>query len=500
MATVINDLVTRFGFEGTTAPLDTYNDQLTGSIKLLGGMLVALNAAAAGFAYWADTVLTGVDALDALGDRSGVAVGAIQELNYIAGQTQSTAGAMESTIASLSTTIGQAAQQGSEDFARLGISVRDASGQVKTADTVLEEVRQRFGQLNLSLNEQKHFASALGIDESLLKMLNKTDSEMAQLRDRARELGTLTAEQTEQAAKYKASLNAMGFALDSIKQLVAVGVAPQFARLAEEFTDLLASNRDWIVDGIRATVDFLGDLLAAFNRLLPVFGVMVGGFLAMKVAALGFGGVLGIVLSPAILITAAIVALLAIIDDLIVAFQGGESVIADFFQEFLGVDIVKVMTDIVNAVTEMVASVWKATEPLREVFATIFSGWGKLFAGDINGAIDNVTAAFRKLGSWLSNLFTPIFNRIADAALSILPDWAVDLISSDRPAGDVANPNTIPAGSVTTNSATIDNRRVEQSNTVNVYTNDPDRAGQAVRDNLQRQLSDANTQLSPGGR
>jgi hypothetical protein len=60
--------------------------------------------------------------------------------------------------------IGDAAQKGSDDFARLGISVRDSNGQIKTADVILSEVSKRFNDLNLSMQEQQSFASALGID------------------------------------------------------------------------------------------------------------------------------------------------------------------------------------------------------------------------------------------------------------------------------------------------------------------------------------------------
>jgi len=230
---VVQELVTEFGFLGSIKPLTDYNVSLGGSIKLLGGVFVALEGAAAGFGLWANDVLTGVDALGSLSRQTRVSVAGIQELNFAAEQSQSSSAAMESTIRGLTATIGTAAIQGSADFSRLGISVRDASGHVKTADTVLDEVRQRFRALGLSMAEQEHFASALGIDASLLQLLNRTDSEMANLRDRAQELGTLTGEQVEQAEDYKKSLNSMWFSLNNVKQLVAVGVAPELGRLAD---------------------------------------------------------------------------------------------------------------------------------------------------------------------------------------------------------------------------------------------------------------------------
>jgi len=44
MGQVVNNLVTKFSFSGSTKPLSDYNATLGSSIKLLGGMLVGMNA------------------------------------------------------------------------------------------------------------------------------------------------------------------------------------------------------------------------------------------------------------------------------------------------------------------------------------------------------------------------------------------------------------------------------------------------------------------------
>ena len=462
MATVVQDLVTKFSFLGSDAPLKDYNQSLGGSIKLLGGMLLGLEAAAGAFTYWADGVLTGVDAVGQLRKETGVAVARIQELNYIAGQTQSTSAAVDSTLRSLSSTIGSAAQKGSEDFARLGISVRDMNGEVKNADVILDEVGQRFKALGLSLEEQKTFAGALGIDSSLLQMMGKTSSEMAVMRDRARELGTLTAEQTEQAELYKQSLNSMRFGLNSVKQMIAIGVAPELSNMAEGFTKLLADNKDWIIGGIQFTVRWVGNLLEAFHRLLPFFAIVGAGFLAMKVAALGFGGAMALVLSPIVLITAGVVALLLIVDDLIVAFSGGQSVIADFFKEFLGVDIVDALTKSFNFLVD------NAINPVIDTLTSLWGLWQKLVGGIVSG------------GAKIADFFG-----FGDADV----DPKITAAAANIPVGTGA----APAGGGSTSN------QVTQNIDMNIVAGDPQATGNAVQDGLQRQLDNANTQLGVGG-
>jgi len=507
---VVNDLVTKFSFTGSVRPLSQYNASLGGSIKLLGAFTLATGAAGVGFGIWADRVLDGVDALDQLSYQSGVAAGKIQELNFIAGQNQSTSQAMESTIRSLSATIGSAAQQGNDDFSRLGISVRDASGQIKTADQVLEDVRKRFGQLNLSLREQQHFASSLGIDPSLLRMLNQTDSEMASLRERARELGVMTAEQTEQAADYKKSLNSMQFALKSVKQLIAVGVAPEMGRMADSFTQLLADNKDWIINGVKATIGIVGDMLAAFNRLLPVIALLTAGFVAWKIASIGLAATLGIIFSPIVLITAGIAGLLLLVDDLIVAFNGGKSVIADFFEEFLGIDIVPILHGIVDTAKTVIGSITELFGNLIVVFGGIASAIKNLLTGNFEEAWEDVKTTALLLLDTITKPFRDLFDWIGNAIKGLLPNWAINLLGlgddsgggSDSQAEQRQRQQQITAGVASGGAmgAMTDARQVNQTVSVNINTNDPAAAGRAVEESLQRQLDNANTQLGTGGR
>lgn len=454
MATVINDLVTKFSFQGSPAPLGDYNDALDDSIMLLAGMTAGLFAAAGAFNFWADSTLQGVDALSALSRETGVAVGKLQELNFMASQTQSSQAAVESTVSSLSQTIGQAAQRGNDDFARLGISVRDFEGNVKSADTILFEVGRRFKQLGLTMQEQQSFASSLGIDTSLLRLLNSTAGSMALMSKRARELGTLTAEQTEQAASYTVAVKEMWFGLNAVGQLAAVSVAPEMRRLSSAFTELLIENKAFIVDGIKFTIEWLNNFMAFMNRMAPVFAIATVGFFAMKVATLGWAGALALLSNVPIVL--AITAIVLAVDDLITAFRGGESVIADFFQDTFDIDIVK-----------------------------------------------QLSAAFRILGQGLGIIFGQlkaiwgIYSRIANSAIGAISG----LFSSDTEGtqADTRAQFAIPTADGASASARVDNRQVNQTNSITVNTNDPEAAARAIDNTLQGQLRDANTQLAPGG-
>jgi len=490
MATkVINDLVTKFSFAGPLAPLAKYNTLLGTSIGKLAIWTAAIAGATAVFEKWAHGVLLGVDSLDALSYQTRISVGDIQRWNYVAEQNQSSASAMQSTLSNLASTIGSAAQKGSEDFARLGISVRDTHGHIKTADRILEEVGNRFKSLGLSIEEQRNFAGALGIDASLLRLLNRSSSELAELRAQAEAFGVLTDKQAAQAATYTRSVKALGFGLDSLRNLIAVGVGPQLERMVDGFAELLRNNRDWIVNGIQDAVKWLGRTWDMLKRVAPTIGALTGAVILLKIALLDVGTVLkgigkiGIVL--------AITAIVLAIDDLVVAFRGGKSVIADFFQQEFGIDIVKELTFQFKALTAAGKAVWE--------FLKSFFGWLDHIGGELGTALADL--GLDKLLDQLSELYDS-----AKALGDVFAGWGESLgkgifdFFHDAPELSLRNETLrpyplMPAGA----SSTVVNRNIDQRNTINVSTSDPTRAAQLMYNNLDRQLDNANTQLAVGG-
>jgi len=639
---VVTELITKFGFEGSLDPLQNYNSSLGKGIGLLAGLAAGLGVAVLGVGKFVTGISQSLQPLIDLNAQTGVSVEKIQELSFIAEQSSSSSEALFSSLSGLGAKVGEAAQKGSEDFSRLGISVRDANGQVKSTDSVLSEVSSRFKQLGLSMSEQQGFAEALGIDPSLLSMLNKTGSEMAALREEAQLLGVLTTKQVKSAEDYNESLSKLGFGMESVKRFIAVGLAPELTAMANDFTNLLASNKDFIINGITATVGILRDLVDALIRVAPFIAAVGAAFLLAKVYTLGFAGSLALVFSPAILIAAGIAAVIVVLDDLIVAFQGGnsvirnffleflgfdirpvlqgiadvfgklvsgisggakiifdllepfsgliagvaaafavaaagpaifagalalitspvtlivagiagilfavddlskalsggQSVIADFFQEFLGFDIQPVLVDIIDGFKEVFSLVLGLATGFLATFGGIFSGIGKLMTGNFSEGIADLTDSFSifvdTIAIAFENVFGAAFDSIKQMALSILPDWAVSLIggaaegvgNATESVGNLASEaggaisglfggatdaisglfgggeSTMPmaqssqvfqpGGGRANNLA--QSSTVEQNVIMDIRTSDPERAGKAASDGLQRQLEDARNQ------
>lgn len=364
----VNELITRFVFEGNLSPLSDFNDSLEISIKGLGVFVTAAAGAAAASLAWGKSILGPVDAMANLAIETGVAIEKQQEWNYIAASNNSSAEAVTNSITGLTSAIAEASISGSEDFARLGISIRGANGELKTADQVLTEVQRRFAQSDFTITQKQNLAETLGIDASLIQSLTLTTEQMESLKNEAREFGIITKEQGEATIASITATAQAGVAFESMQRQIAVGLAPELLRLSNAFKGWVAENQDWIknvASGLAKSVLAIG---GALSRLSPVLSIIAAGFAASKIAALGFSGVMGLLLSPVVLITAGVTAAILAIDDLIVAFQGGNSVIADFAQSFFDIDIGEAMRNMVDDAKLALSMIDDLFAPIGEFF------------------------------------------------------------------------------------------------------------------------------------
>jgi len=316
---IVEELVTKFKFSGNLSPLNNFNKGLSGSIFKLATFATAISATAIAFGKMAHNTLSITNNLVQLSRNTGVAVSDIQKLSFASSVSGSSIQAMESTIDSLTKKIGDASLRGSSDFQRLGISVRTSTGEVRKADDVLLDVANRFKALNLTLAQQKSLAGSLGIDASLIQLLSKSTDEIDRLSNRASRFGLLTKKNADQIASYNEQVAELKFSFMAFRQNLAVNSIPTMLKLFEVFKVL--------GEGIKRVAGFVVDFVKEFKLLAVAFGIGATAFAIMN--------------SPVLIAIAGITALLAVTDDLIVAFKGGNSAIKDWTEPFF--DLEKVL-------------------------------------------------------------------------------------------------------------------------------------------------------------
>ena len=490
---VVNEVVTRFSFQGDLRPQREFNTGLDSSIKLLAGVAAGITAASGAMFAWANSVFNTIDPMVQLSRETGVALESIQELGYAASVNGSSLDAVSASVREMTKRIGEFEQLGTgpakEVVENLGISFRDANGEIKAADQVMLELTDTMA--GMSESERMNVLDKLGIDPSMIQLLSSTSEEVEGLRARAQRLGVVTQEQGGAVASYNDSLTTLRFGMQGIQNMVAVGFAPMMGDLVDRFVNLLEANQDLIINGLNWLGEVVASTMGMLERMWPVLAAVAVGFAIAKVAAIGFGGVMSIILSPFVLWTAAILGAILIIDDLIVAFQGGESVIADFFESFFGIDIRPALQAIVAVVKETVALVIEVFSPAVDAIKSMFKAVAAIIQGDFGAAWDHIGDAMASMVEFALGLFTTLaegagaimkalaglivegfmiaFDKLAGAfqawvdwvrgmfqdmldgiigiwdtvtnyikglMMNILPDWAINLISDDDEGSD----------------------------------------------------------------
>ncbi|MBL9066455.1 MAG: hypothetical protein JNN10_09200 [Sphingopyxis sp.] len=132
--------------------------------------------------------------LGEVASQLGTTTKALQEYRYVATQTGIEQDEMDKGLARLSKTIGEAAggnEKAAKMFDRLGISIRDSSGNVKDAGDLLPEIADAYTKLGSAAEQSALSAEVFGakLGQKLNPMLAEGSKGILAMRDRANDLG-----------------------------------------------------------------------------------------------------------------------------------------------------------------------------------------------------------------------------------------------------------------------------------------------------------------------
>ncbi len=272
------ELVTRFSFVGSLQPLQELNQGLDTGIGMITKLGAGLGIGAVAFNYFNLNMIDAIDTQNDLAITLGVSIQALQEWGFVAQLSGSSAQAYESSIGGLSQAIGDTANdvgRAKAIFEKMGISVKDATGKVKSADVVMEELRQKLK--GLEKTEKISILSKLGIDRSMLQMLESSDESINKLRLQARALGITTDEEKEKVAEYKDSMDTLGFAFTALATKMQISLTPAIKELADNFVTMIEDNKKGI-DKMMEVVRLTGVAFTNFGKaLVSMFSNMSDG-------------------------------------------------------------------------------------------------------------------------------------------------------------------------------------------------------------------------------
>jgi hypothetical protein len=255
---------------------------------LLGGLLSA-QAAFEGFM----NAINNADRLDELSARLGISTEQLSAWGYAAKLSGTDLESLTGSIQKFSKTVASAADANSrqaELFAALGISVKDAAGNLRDVEDLLPEVADRFKALD---NETTETALAMELfgrsGAELLEFLNRGSDGLNKLGEEARDLGgIIDGETAKAAAEFKDQLDQLRVVTNALFTQIARELLPDLKALTAQLTQL-GKDTDGVASKVRALVDVLkfGFEISGLNALLEVVSRLRSGFAATAEAARG---------------------------------------------------------------------------------------------------------------------------------------------------------------------------------------------------------------------
>lgn len=342
---VIKEFLVGLGFQVDEAGLKKFDDGIKSASLKVAAFGAASVAAAGAVVAFVGSVANKLDAVGDTADRIGTTADELMRLQYVATLSGSSAEAAASAMENLGRIAGEASQgigRGAKVFADLGLSAKDASGNLKPTTQLLAEVGDKIK--DLSRQEQVAVLSKLGIDPSMIGAITGGMQELAAEFDALyKAAGVDLNDAAEASGAFNDALDRLSMTFDAVKTAVAVKFMPQIARGIDTVRQFLVQNLPKIIGAVQPIFALILRIAEAFITLAARIGsgiaTILGWFVKMNDATDGWAGYLlaaaaawqwlnlSFLKTPLgmLLALAAVVALL--IDDFLTFKEGGDSLI-----------------------------------------------------------------------------------------------------------------------------------------------------------------------------
>lgn len=262
--------------------------------------------------------------------ETGASAQTLQKWQSVAEQTNQSAESVSSAIKAIAANqekikLGEGNISG---YQLLGIDPRQDPFEI------LEELRTKTAGLNDAM--KKNMLARLGIGAGMLQTLSLSKKEFDSMASMA---FIISPQAIETLNKTKSSVDLAGRAIKYIKAQIAVGLSPQITKLTKQFTKFIKVNERGIIKGFQQAFKYVKLFMSAVSNAWRVINnvvtATVGWERALKGIAIAFAAFnLVLMRSPLNLTIAGILLLIAVLDDLYVYSQGGDSLFGKLMDTF----------------------------------------------------------------------------------------------------------------------------------------------------------------------
>jgi hypothetical protein len=168
-AEILKSFLVSLGFDVDGAGAAKFEATVFSATKVIALGAVVEGAALSVVAF-TTKIASGLDELYWASQRTGATVAGLQSIGYAASQTGSSAAAARGSLESLARFM--RTNPGAEGFLnRLGVQTRDASGQMRSMESIFTGVGQKLSSMPYYRANQ--YAQMLGIDENTLMAMRR---------------------------------------------------------------------------------------------------------------------------------------------------------------------------------------------------------------------------------------------------------------------------------------------------------------------------------------
>jgi hypothetical protein len=278
MPTIIDSLLIRLGFESHPEELEGFAKSAEKAKHMALGMGAAVAGAFAGIEELVKGTAEKMGGIQNFSEQMGISARSVANLGLVARENDSSLGAMEDGLRSMTVMAGQAAQgvgRGALMFKAYGLHAKDANGHVKTTEELLGDVAAKLHAMP-SLAQQQALGSRLGFDPATVKLLSEGRGHFEALLESAGKRNPFSDRQYEDAEKAEKMFRKAGDSIVRLKDRIAVGLMPQMNILLEKFIKWTSNeqNINKIAFAIQKVVDISKWLIQNFGKLSAVLAIV----------------------------------------------------------------------------------------------------------------------------------------------------------------------------------------------------------------------------------
>jgi hypothetical protein len=416
---VVDELVTLLSFKtspGTEKAIKSIKDGIATLKSEVTKWAAAATAAGAATSAFLLSASDKAIELQKLSQSTNLSTDSLQQWQYAAEAVGASSAAVTSDLESLLKTMSSPIPgELNMELMMLGVSVRNASGQLRGADEVLKDVGDKLNKMGAA--ESVQWAERVGISNDTLMLLKQGRQGLSELFEEAQLVGAIIPEDAiNRGAELSKSIKTLKTVFQALGNSIALSFAPNLKKVVDNFKQFLINNADFVRQGLGVTIDGVS---RGFGRFWDILVKIKDGFVALLqpmqpflknmdavkvVAGLVTGALAGFLalMAPAIIQFAAVGAAIAgvslVIEDFITWLQGGESVIGDIVNAFSNwmdkfpelkedlKSVGQVFADVFNAIPGLIDKCIDKIEEMFPVINKILSGLGKVIDFVYEGA------------------------------------------------------------------------------------------------------------------